>query len=96
MSEYDVGKARDAQNKYCIDNHAPHFAPDSGTCWSCRRNIYSQVGWKNERNSDGFPIRSLQIPLDSIELEYTTGVTVEKAANELITGCPHCNRSYCD
>ena len=24
------------------------------------------------------------------------GVSVEKAGTELITGCPHCNRSYCD
>lgn len=27
---------------------------------------------------------------------YTTGITVEKAGRELVTGCPHCNRSYCD
>lgn len=24
------------------------------------------------------------------------GVTVERAAKGLITGCPHCHRSYCD
>ena len=27
---------------------------------------------------------------------YKTGVQVEKASTELITGCPHCNRTYCD
>ena len=27
---------------------------------------------------------------------YFTGIDVEKASSELITGCPHCNRSYCD
>lgn len=27
---------------------------------------------------------------------YKTGITVEQAATSLITGCPHCNRSYCD
>lgn len=27
---------------------------------------------------------------------YKTGVSVERATNELITGCPHCHRSYCD
>lgn len=26
----------------------------------------------------------------------TTGINVEKAGKELVTGCPHCNRSYCD
>lgn len=24
------------------------------------------------------------------------GVTVEQAGNRLITGCPHCNYSFCD
>ena len=27
---------------------------------------------------------------------YKTGISVEKAGRSLITGCPHCNRSYCD
>ena len=25
-----------------------------------------------------------------------SGVETERASSELITGCPHCNRSYCD
>lgn len=25
-----------------------------------------------------------------------SGVSLERAGRELITGCPHCNRSYCD
>ena len=28
--------------------------------------------------------------------DYYTGIDVERAGTELITGCPHCNRSYCD
>ncbi len=27
---------------------------------------------------------------------YVTGITVEYAKTKLVTGCPHCNRSYCD
>lgn len=27
---------------------------------------------------------------------YYTGITVEGAGSYLITGCPHCKRSYCD
>lgn len=27
---------------------------------------------------------------------YKTGISVEKAGKELVTGCPHCNRTYCD
>lgn len=26
----------------------------------------------------------------------TTGITLEQASNQLVTGCPHCHRSYCD
>jgi len=25
-----------------------------------------------------------------------TGISLEKASTQLITGCPHCHRSYCD
>lgn len=28
--------------------------------------------------------------------EYTAGITVERAGKELITGCPHCNYSFCE
>ena len=27
---------------------------------------------------------------------YTTGFDVERAGKMLITGCPHCNASFCD
>lgn len=27
---------------------------------------------------------------------YVSGITTEKAKTELVTGCPHCHRSYCD
>lgn len=26
----------------------------------------------------------------------TTGITTKEASAGLVTGCPHCNRSYCD
>ncbi|WP_206752690.1 hypothetical protein, partial [Serratia marcescens] len=25
-----------------------------------------------------------------------TGISVRRAGSQLVTGCPHCNRSYCD
>lgn len=28
--------------------------------------------------------------------EYTSGITVERAEKELVTGCPHCNYSFCE
>ena len=41
-------------------------------------------------------IISIQVPVDSPDVQYTTGISVERAGRELITGCPHCNRTYCD
>lgn len=37
---YDVGMATAAQDEYCHINHTPHFAPYSGFCYKCNRNIY--------------------------------------------------------
>ncbi|WBX80150.1 hypothetical protein PD280_21540 [Virgibacillus salarius] len=58
----------------------------SGWCWNCNKNIYEP----NEKE------RTLFWEEGKPTEKYTTGITVEKAANELITGCPHCNRTYCD
>lgn len=76
---YNIIEAVKAQKEYCETNKAPHFAPTTGNCWSCGRNIYSPIKHGSANNR-----------------EYTTGVSVEKAGKELVTGCPHCNRSYCD
>lgn len=38
---FDIEKAIQAQETYCKENHAPHFAPHSGKCFSCGNNIYS-------------------------------------------------------
>lgn len=87
---FDAQKSIEAQKKYCEENQDPHFAPYSGICWSCNRNIYQPVGWKYENG------RKVQVSSDSSDKDRVTGVTVEKAGSELVTGCPHCNRSYCD
>lgn len=72
---FDITAAIAAQKKYCAENQLPHFAPQDGFCFRCRRNIYSQI-----RLRDG----------------YESGITVEEAGSSLITGCPHCNYSYCE
>lgn len=36
----DVQKSIEAQEKYCEEKNLPHFAPKSGICWRCRKNIY--------------------------------------------------------
>lgn len=85
MAIYDVLAARKAQDKYCEEKVAPHFAPESGICWACGKNIYKPI----EHNQKDWKTKE-------IIGKYVTGITVEKAGKELITGCPHCNRSYCD
>ena len=77
---YNIQEAILAQQKYCKETGYPHFAPHNGICYRCNRNIYKEEKHTNQYNGN----------------TYTTGITVEKAASELITGCPHCNRSYCD
>ena len=96
MDEYNSGLARQKQAEYCKENKAPHFAPERGTCWSCHRNIYEPVCWKDIKNNAGWSIRRVEVPASSPDVDYRTGVTVEQAGAQLITGCPHCNRSYCD
>jgi hypothetical protein len=71
MSEFNVSASIQAQKKLCDEKQLPHFAPKSGECWRCQRNIY-------EPDERGF------------------GITTERAGAELVTGCPHCFRSYCD
>lgn len=79
-TDYDIELAKKAQKEYCQNTKSPHFAPGSGNCWSCKKNIYTRIEYKGR---------------DGIKT-YVSGITVESAGNSLVTGCPHCNRSYCD
>lgn len=81
MNGFNVAKSIEAQEKYCKDNHLPHFAPHSGVCWACGQNIFDPL----ERH--GYLDR---------DKKWTTGITTKEAGEKLITGCPHCSRTYCD
>lgn len=76
--EYDVLKARKAQRKYCDEEGLPLFAPFTGICFKCGKNIYEE---KEYRRGNTF---------------VKKGIDVDKATNELVTGCPHCSMSYVD
>lgn len=70
-----------AQKEFTLKNKVPLFVQNN--CWSCSRNIYS--------------IKESTFTL--FEKEFKTiqeGVSMEKASQSLITGCPYCNRSYVD
>lgn len=71
---FDVTASCKAQSEYCKQINAPYFAPESGRCWKCGKNIY------DPHENHG----------------YIQGITVERAGSELITGCPHCNTTFCD
>lgn len=79
---YDIPKAISAQSDYCKQKDAPHFVPRGGICYKCHKNIYQE----HEKTETFFGETRTR----------KTGITVEKAASELVTGCPHCNISYCD
>lgn len=88
MPKYNPSESIKAQKEYCEREGAPHFAPHSGNCWNCNLNIYEPRHWKYEMGR--------KIPVGKEESTVTTGVTVKEATESLVTGCPHCNRSYCD
>lgn len=89
MSEFNVNESIIGQSDYCEREEAPHFAPHSGICWNCSMNIYEQYHWKYE---GGMRKRQVEKELATV----STGISTKKASESLVTGCPHCNRSYCD
>ena len=40
--------------------------------------------------------KNIYVPIKYPYNDLVTGYSVEYASSHLITGCPHCNRSYCD
>ena len=78
--EYNVKKSITAQKEYCERENLPYFAPLDGRCWRCGYNIYQKMGHQSSYNGKSF----------------YTGIPTEKAGTFLITGCPHCNKSFCD
>ena len=80
---YNIQLSIKGQKEYCENTGAPHFAPRSGDCWKCNKNVYS-------------PHKKVYQSGTQYDRELITGIPVEKASTQLVTGCPHCNRSYCD
>lgn len=85
MSEktFNVIESVKAQAEYCNETGAPLFAPKTGNCWNCNKNIYEELP-KEYHQYDGSTKTIMR------------GISVNEAKTQLVTGCPHCNRSYCD
>lgn len=98
MENENVEKAIKAQRDYLInrsktDNtwmrdsfaEGKGFAPDNGICYNCHRQIYPDVEVLRRNYRTG-----------KIEKVISHGISVERAGNELTTGCPHCHISFVD
>ena len=89
---YDATKAHEAQEKWCEANKTPHFAPNKYTqyrCYRCNQNIYSEKGHRV----------AAKLPRGRVRLDYASsvsGITVERAGNDMIGGCPFCYASFDD
>ena len=89
---FDAQRASDAQEKYCDEIEAPHFAPNKNVgfkCYRCNQNIFAEKG---------HPVAA-RLPRGKVRLDYDNyrpGISVEDAGKRLITGCPFCFASYCD
>lgn len=92
METYNGTAAHEAQEKYCSEHNLPHFAPgvyNNYRCSRCGQNIYAETG---------HPVAA-RLPRGKVRLDYSVnvhGISVEKAGQELICGCPFCSRSFDD
>ena len=79
--QFNPALAAAAQIQYCGRKQLPMFAPYSGHCPRCGRNIYDQITTKYGGGIPGYA---------------RTGYSVEAAGKMLITGCPHCHATFVD
>lgn len=91
---FDHARAHAAQKAYCAEKRFPLFAGGGGRCSSCRRNVYDRQTTSHHQRSAVMEDGGL---VDIGEAtEHVTGISVEEAGRTLVTGCPHCHRSFCD
>lgn len=45
--DFNPKRAADAQSRYCDEHECPQFAPHSGNCYRCGRNIYLPTNGSN-------------------------------------------------
>ena len=68
----ELEQCRADQKALCLEKGHPHFAPLSGVCYACGKNVYQNYERENGSASFGWN------------------------GTALVTGCPHCHRSFCD
>lgn len=80
--EFDVQKSISAQLNLVEESSLPHFAPESGVCEKCNKNIYEPA---NQPKSLFWNQSSETI---------TTGIPTVRAGRLLIVNCPHCHHDF--
>jgi hypothetical protein len=65
---------------------------------AAQRKLCDEKKWPHFAPSNGICYkcrRQIYSPVER-QVGFTSGVSVEQASTELVTGCPHCYMSYCD
>lgn len=74
-SNQQLQECKDNQVKLWEEKKLPDFAPRSGKCYKCNRDIYQNY---------------------IIGTHWSPRLSNGHDGKELVTGCPHCHRSFCD
>lgn len=90
---YDIPQAVAAQRHYCREKGLPNFVGGGG-CLTCKRNVFALQKTRHHQTSEVDERGGLH-PFGP-ETEHETGISVEEAGATLVTGCPHCHRTFCE
>lgn len=84
---FNISNGIEAQKMFCEENGHEIYVPEDGVCHNCNRNIFQKFYWKGNDNK--------KTSVDSQEeADFSTGISVEEARTQIITGCPHCYTSF--
>lgn len=60
---YDPTKAAKAQEAYCEQNEVPMFAPTSGICCRCGKNIFDPITYRDHDKTYGISVQDASTQL---------------------------------
>lgn len=67
--------------------------------YNVQESIEAQAKYCEENGYPHFAPRNgicLHCSRQIYDTDYEAGITTEEASSTLVTGCPYCNKSYCD
>jgi len=64
---------------------------------AAQKKLQEEKGYPDFAPADGRCWNCKRQIYEELDSPYgKTGISLERASTELITGCPHCHRTYCD